>query len=242
MKRFALAIVGLLAVSQAAGAATWSVISFSTTGLNAPQILAAADKLMSSTAGKTFPGRLYLQASVADGDNPATHAFTPIYKSAADQEAFVQKLQADPAWSEFLGTMAKLTQPVSTTLFRTVKSGGEVVDTDTVWMTHSFNVNDPATFLAAIDTFIASPTGQKFPGQVHLSAVVAGGLSPVSHVISVGYASEAEMEAWTTSLAGTADWVTYLAASQASAEYLGGSLGRTLKTWGPASLKDLTTP
>jgi hypothetical protein len=109
-------------------------------------------------------------------------------------------------------------------------------------MTHAFNVNDPGAFVSALENFRASPTGQKFQGQVHLSAVVAGGMSPVTHVISVGYASEAEMESWADVRSASADWAAYLNASRPAADYLGASLGRNLKTWGPATLPDLTTP
>jgi hypothetical protein len=203
-------------------------------------VIAAADKLMTSAAGKEFPGRLILQVHVADGANPATHSFVPIYKSAAEREVFVEKLQADPAWEDFTATMTKLTQPVSQTLHRTVKSWGEVVDTDHVWAAYAFDVRDPAAFVAALDKLLASATGKKFPGQIHLSGIIAGGITPVSHVISVGFASEAEMETWNDSLDGSADWKAYTDAANKSAEYLGGNLARDLKSWGPASLQDLT--
>jgi len=240
-KKAGLAIAGLLVSSQTALASpSWSLISFSATPQNAPQVIAAADKLMSSAAGKEFSGRLILQVHLADGANPATHSFVPIYKSAAEREAFVQKLQADPAWNEFTTTMTKLSQPVSTTLHRTVKSWGEVVDTDHVWAAYAFDVNDPAAFAAALDKLMTSATGKKFPGQVHLSDVVAGGITPVNQVISVGFASEAEMDAWNDSLDASADWNAYIDASNKSAEYLGANLARDLKTWGPASLKELT--
>ena len=242
MRRIAFLAIGLFFITHSAGAASWSVISFATTPQNAPQVLAAGDKLMSSAAGKTFPGQLILQTHIADGDNPSTHSWIPIYESAAEREAFVQKLQADPAWATFLATVTKLTQPVSTVMYQTIKSWGDVQDSDTVWMTHAFDVSDPAAFLAALEKFRASPTGQSFEGQVHVSAVVAGGISPVSHVISVGYASEAEMEAWANTRTPSKDWAAYIDASQAVAEYLGGSLGRNLKTWGPAPLSDLTAP
>ncbi len=64
----------------------------------------------------------------------------------------------------------------------------------------------------------------------------------MSHVISVGYASEAEMEAWANTRTPSKDWAAYVETSRQTAEYLGGSLGRNLKTWGPAPLKDLTAP
>jgi hypothetical protein len=238
----AVAAIGIFFAAQSATAASWSVISFTTTPQNTPKILAAGDKLMMSAAGKTFPGRLVLSQNVADGDNPATHAWVPVYKSAADREAFVQKLQADPAWDEFITTIQALSQPGGTTLYRTVKSWGDVVDSDTVWMTHSLRVSDPATFLSALETFRSSPTGQKFTGQVHVSAVAAGGMTPVTHIISVGYASEAEMEAWADTRSASADWAAYVKVARPVSEYLGGSLGRNLKAWGPGKLADLTAP
>jgi len=242
MRRLCFAAIGLsFLLGQAAAAApSWSIIAFSTTAQNAPAVLAAADELMSSEVGKKFPGRLLLQASVANGNSPATHSFVPIYESAKDREEFVQRMQRDPAWQQFLGTMTLATQPVSQTLYRTLKSWGKVSDDDRVWMAHAFNVSDPPAFVAAVDAFLASKTGQKHPGQVHLSSVAAGGLTPVTHVISVGYTSEAEMDAWLDVRDASADWTTYLGASRPTGEYLGSTLSRDLKAWGPASLEELT--
>jgi hypothetical protein len=243
MRTIGLTALVLLLWSQAAAALpSWSVISFTATPQNAPKVLAAADKLMNSPVGKEFPGRLLLQAHIADGADPATHSFVPIYTTSAQREQFGQKMQAAPAWAEFLATMTQSTEPVSQVLYRTLKSWGDVADTDPVWMSFSFAVRDPVAFVAAIDKFMASETGKKFPGQAHLSGIVAGGLTSVSHVVSVGYASEAEMETWSDSLIGNADWSAYLEKSRGVADYLGSDLVRDLKAWGPASLTDLTAP
>lgn len=240
MRNVALAAIVFFVFSQNAAAdPAWSAISLAATPQNAPKVVAAADKLMASAVGKTFPGKLLLQANVADGDNPATHTFVPIFKNATDRETFVQKMQADPAWTEFQNTMAGASQPGGTAIMRTVKVWGEVVDTDHVWMAHDFDVSDPPAFLAALDALMASPTGQKFPGQVYLSAVVAGGITPVSHTISVGYASEAEMDAWQQTVAATDDWAEYLDATGEAAEYLGTSMARDVKSWGSATLAEL---
>ena len=197
---------------------------------------------MESEVMKEFSGLLLLQVHVADGNNPATHSFVPLYKSAADREAFVQKLQADPAWADFQATMARISQPVGQVIFRTLKSWGEVVDTDHVWMSYVFAVSDPPAVLAALDKLMASETGKKFPGQVHLEGVVAGGINSVTHSIVVGYASEAEMETWVDSLAGNADWAAYLEALRASAQLLGANMIRDVKAWGSVSLGDLAVP
>jgi hypothetical protein len=245
MNRIGLAAIGLIFVSQgAAAASTWLTIDITATPQNTPAvvaaIVAATDKLMSSPAGMEFPGKLLLQASLANGADPATHTFVPIYKSTADREAFAQKLQADPAWPLFQASMAKLSQPVSTVLNGTLKSWGDVNDTDGVWQGAAFAVKDPAAFFAALDKLMASETGKKFPGQVYLSQVIAGGITKVTHLISVGFASEVEMAAWNDSLVGNADWTAYLDASRASSEYLGSNLSRTLKSWGKATMKDVT--
>ncbi len=148
-------------------------------------------------------------------------------------------MQGDSAWRIFQAEMGRLSRPSSAVLYRTVKSWGDIVDTDQVWMGFSFRVNDPQAFVAALDKLMASPTGKKFPGQAYLSAVVAGGATPVTHLISVGYESEAEMETWRAKLEASDDWAAYLGESRKAAELQGAALGRTLKSWGPASFKSL---
>jgi hypothetical protein len=239
MKVIGFASIAFLLTVQAAAAASWSLFSISTTPQNAPKVVAATDKLMSSPIGKEFPGKLLLQVYIANGSDPATHAFVPIYKSLTQGEAYAQKLQADPAWTEFQKTMVEVSQPVSQSLLRTVKRWGEIVDTDHVWIGHMFQVSDPPAFLAALEALMASPTGKSFPGQVYLSEVIAAGSSPLTHVISVGYASEAEMADWTAKRNASKDWSTYLEASRKTAEYLGANLARDVKTWGAATLEDV---
>ncbi len=230
-----LAIV--LVSSQAVHAASWGLLNFTISPQDAGKVVAAADKLMSSSVGKEFSGKLIFQAISANGADPATHAFVPIYKSAAEREMFVSKLQADPAWTAFQKATSGISKPVSQSLYRTMKSWGDLAETDHVWMAHAFAVSDPPAFLAALESLMASGTGKNFPGQVYLSEVVAGGISPVTHVISVGYASEAEMESWEKTRDASADWTSYLAASRDVAQHLGANLARDVKSWGPATLK-----
>jgi hypothetical protein len=243
MKWIGFALMGLLFVGQTAGAApTWGALAVATTFQNAPQVVAATDEFMNSPIGKEFPGRLMLQAVMGNGSDPATHVFAPLFKSGADREAYLQKLQGDPAWADYQATMARLAQPVSQVILRTLKSWGQVDESDQVWMSFAFTVKDPAAFVAATDKFMASETGKKFPGQSHLSGVMAGGISPVTHVISVGYASEAEMETYVDSVMASADWAAYLKASRLAAQPLGVTMGRTVKTWGPLPAADLAAP
>lgn len=234
-------LLSFLLVQASAAEPWWAQIGLTTTATNASKVVAAADTFMSSEVGKTFPGRLLLQANVADGNNPATHVFVPIYKSAADREAFVQSLQGNAAWTKFQGSLEDLGSPGGTVLYRNLRSWGDINDTDDVWMAHAFDVQDPAAFVQAVDTLLTSETGKKFPGQVYLSAVVAGGMSQASHVISVGYDSVQEMADWLTVRDASSDWGTYQQSSTKVSEYLGGSMASTVKTWGPASMKDVVS-
>jgi len=235
----AIVAMGLLVWSQAAAAASWSVISLSAEPQNVGAIVDATDKLMSSAAGKKYPGRLYLQMHVADGANPATHSFVPVYKSAADREAFLSVLEKDPAWVKFRDSIAKLSRPASRVMHRTQARWGKMSDDNHVWQSHAFTVRDPAAFHAALDKFMTSKTGKGFAGEVFLSGVVAAGMSPVTHVITVGYESEAQQEAWQDSLMDNADWDAYLDSSRQSAEYLGNNLVRDIRAWG-ATLEEVT--
>lgn len=229
--------IALLAWSQVAVAGSvWSAFGFRATSESAPKVLAAAEKLMTSAVGQEFSGRLLLQSNVANGADPAAHSFVPVYADAAAREAFVMKLQADKAWAEFQKTMTKESEPVSQTTYRVVQRWGDIQDSDGVWMLHAFTVRDAGKFVAALNALMASPTGQRFPGQVYLSEVIAGGITPVTHVISVGYASEAEMFGWFDVRDPSPDWANYLDASGTVADYLGANLARTVKFWGPASL------
>lgn len=232
-------LVSALAFQTAGAEPYWSTISISTTSAQAPKVMAAADALMGSEVGKTFPGRMLLQANVADGADPSTHTFVPIYKSAAEREQFLTRLQASEAWSDFLAKLDRLSEPGASVLYRNVWSSGDVNDSDDVWMAHSFRIRDPKAFLAAMQTFVGSETGKKSPGQVYLSSVVAGGISPVTHVVSVGYDSVEEMAAWLALRDASSDWAAFLEASAKAGDYLGGSLAADLKVWGPASMEEI---
>lgn len=235
-------LLALLTAQAAYAEPYWSQIGLTTSVTNAPKVLAAADAFMSSKVGKKFPGRLLLQANVADGSDPATHTFVPIFKSAADREKFLSSLEGDASWIEFQTALERLGEARGTVLFRNLRSWGDVNDKDDVWMSHSLTVRDPAAVAAAMDAFMASPTGKKSPGQVYLSAVVAGGVTPVTHVISVGYESVEEMADWLTVRNASTDWATFQTSMRKSSDYLGGALASDVRAWGPATMKQITSP
>ena len=64
-----------------------------------------------------------------------------------------------------------------------------------VGMVYGLDVSDPAAFAAAMGKYWSSPTGEQNPGVAILRQVVAGGESPISHIVSVVYPSYEAMDA-----------------------------------------------
>lgn len=213
----------------------WEVTSFSTSPQNAPKLVAALDQWMAA-GGKDYPGQVTLLFNEADGTDPATHTILVTYASLADQEAFAQRVQTDEQlaaqWDKLMGVFTSLVTPVQTARGAFLRSWGDVDPSDTVWMHHFITAVDAPGVVAALDGWMNSDTGKKMPGQLHLSGVVAGGLGSPSHIVSVGFASQAEMETWNDSLRGNADYAAFLARMRQVAEYHGANMALEVKSWG----------
>jgi hypothetical protein len=213
--------------------------------LDVPKVIAAYDKLMATPVGKQFKGRLVLLSHLADGADPSTVTLVSLYHSQAEYEVYSKVLMDNEAVrAEFLSAVVPIAQQVLTGRTESVKSWGDINDTDTVWENFYFTVTDYAAFVAAMDAWLATPAGKKFPGQGHLIAITDGGAAPGTpdFAITVGYASVAEKEAYWDPLVNDPDWNKYLAASAKAAKFLGADLSRTLKTWGPASMQSVSGP
>ena len=230
IKRTTLLVAGMLLVSNVATAGSnWQTFSFSTSPANLPKLMAELDKLMSSDDAE-LTGTASLMANVAGGST--SHVFISSFDTRAARETWAQSLVASKAWAEFAEDTSELIEPGESSRMDFVKNWGEQSDKDVFWEIFAFTVSDPAAFSVAIDTLLASDTGKKFPGQVYLSTVAAGGISPVTHLISVGYESEAEAEAWNEALFETKDWDSYQKASNTVSNFAGAFMIRSIKTWG----------
>jgi hypothetical protein len=232
MKRTALIAAGLLLVSTAATAGSnWQTFSFSMSPANAPKVLAELDKLMSAV-GPAPAGTASIMANVAGGSN--SHVFISSFDSRGARETWAQRLQTSPAWASFGKATSSLIVPGESSRMNFVKNWGEENNKDVFWEIFAFTVTDAAEFSKAIDTLLASATGTKFPGQVYLSAVAAAGMSPVTHLISVGYESEAEAEAWNQVLYPSKEWESYQDDSEKVSTFSGAYMVRAIKSWSNA--------
>lgn len=232
MKRTAVLIAGLLMVSTSAAAGpNWQTVGFTIAPENVSKVVAAMDKLIGSSGDK-LTGNVALMANVAGGEDSASHTIISSFDSRAEREVWFQALVASPAWTEFIQATSGILERHGNSRMNFVKSWGEENDEDVFWEIYAFTVTDLDGFSGAIDVLLASDTGKKFPGQVHLSEVAAAGMSPVTHLISVGFESEAESETWNDSMSTTKDWASYQKASEKASTLGGAFLLRTVRTWG----------
>ena len=236
--------IALLALAHSASARpTWTTTSLQIAPTQAAAFVAAFDNLMNSSAGKKLPGRITLRGHLADGPDPASLSIVALFESAAQAEAFTATLRADPAYGEFLSAIATtVAQPGQTIRGVILKSWGELSDTDTVWINHFFTVNDLPAMMNAMEAYRATATGKSAPGQTHLSQIVAGGLDSPSHIVSIGYASQAEMEKTIDGNIGNPDLQALLTALGQASDYRGATLQVETKAWGNASVEDVTAP
>lgn len=229
-----LMVAGLLSTASHAGPG-WDVASFSVAPSDAPNVVAALDAYFAAS-GKEYPGEVTLLFNEADGADPATHTVLQTYPSIEIDEAFANSVQSDPKmaadWGKLLGAMSAIATPVQRTRGAFIANWGEIDPDDTVWTHFFLSTADPAAVLTAVDRWMNSDTGQKATGQVHLSAIVAGGIGSPTHVLSFGTASQAEAAQWRESLVGDSNYDAFMVAMRAVAENHGANLLIELKSWG----------
>jgi hypothetical protein len=234
LRAFTFFLTSLFVATSVHGAENWQALSFTTTAQNLPKVVAATEKFMATDTGKAMPGSLSIMASVIDGADPATHSFITSMESLAAREEWFTSLEGNADWNALRDTVASLAELGATSRMIFVKQWAEGGDTDVAWHLFGLVVKDEAAYLKALDTLMASETGKKFPGSLYLSSVAAAGMSTVTHIVSVGYTSEAEAEAWNETMASTDDWAAFQRATEGVSENAGAWVLRTVKTWGAA--------
>jgi len=228
-------LISLFFSGLAHAAPGWDVTSFATSPSNAPKLVAAIDEWMDAS-GAEYPGQVTLNFNEADGSDPATHTIIATFPSVATAEAYTQKVQTNEkmaaGWAKLMSVFEAHTTPVQTTRGTFIRNWGEIDPADSVWMHHMVTATDASAVVAALDRWMNSATGRKAPGQVHLSSVAAGGMGAPSHIVSIGYASQAEAETWQDSLSGNKDYQTFLTEISKATEYHGANLAIRVKSWG----------
>lgn len=239
--KYILVLLCLTAMSAMA-APGYTVVGLTVEPMQGPVVVAALDEWMASKAGKKYKGRLYLQDHTQDGADPSTHSIVAVYSSMAEAESFSDYVSGDEAaladWMKMIGKITPISTQTFTGRYSNIATWGEVSDKDRVWMQHSITTADAASTYRAVDAWMKSNTGKKFPGQLSLARTVAAGAGASSHAVIMGFESLTEMEQWNAVSAGSASLANLLHTFSVVNEYDGVSLSTDVKTWGK-SLKSV---
>lgn len=233
--RYLLGLLCLAAMSATA-APGYTVTSFKIDAMKAPVVVQALDEWMASDTGKKYKGRLYLQAHSQDGADPSTHSIVSVYSSIAEADEFGQYVggneEALADWMKLIGKVSPISTQTFTGRFVHLASWGDVSDKDRVWMQHSISTQDAASVYRALDAWMKTDTGKKFPGQMMLGQTMAAGAGSGSHVVVIGFESLTEMEKWNEMVSGTAGLSSLLHTFSVINQYHGASISTDVKVWG----------
>ena len=195
-------------------------------------VLAAIESFMATEAGQKVPGAYSLMQATMDGADPTTHSIIWTTDSVAERATYMQSMEGNADWNSFVETLSGLTRGFASYRMAFVKTWGDSLGTDPIWYIHMLSLEDGAAYLKALDELMTSEVGQTFTGWMVLSRVVAGGLTPASHLISVGFETEAEAEDWEARLEASAENAAFTKTTAGTYDYLGSSILTTMKTWG----------
>ena len=113
--------------------------------------------------------------------------------------------------------MSANSEPINNSAMATLMGWGTVSNNDTVWEAIRVNVTNPGGVFAAFNAIMDSKSAEAFPGEVWLSAIRCGNAADgdvLTHVITVGNESMAEMQAWNHQIRKTQAWADFGSALQ----------------------------
>jgi hypothetical protein len=225
MKKILITILTIATAYVSAGQ-IWTQYDFRVdTPESAARIIAASNELMNSSFAKeNFQGSSHLDVYISNGSSPATHSFAILQPSMAAHQEWMTAMNNSPEGQKFFNAMNNNSTPVSERINSFIASYGTASNDDNVWLIHQLRV-DPSNVSRLIKAFeqVDEDIAGQFPGQFGLSAV-AFGQDDVTHLLSVGYESIAEMESWEDQVATNKGTQKFLKRMSKFAEWKGNDL------------------
>ena len=203
-------------------------------------IINATDKFMASRfVQENFKGSLHLNAWIANGHSEATHGFAVLQPSLTAHTQWVAAMNQSKEGQEFGSVLRENSSPVFQRINSFLETYGSPSNEDTYWEVHEFSakpsdVNAIARATQKMDQAIKAD----FPGQFGLSAVSFGS-GEVTHLLTVGFSSIAELEAWEDSVPTNKAVQKWLKTLDSLVEWKGSDVLMNAKVYDSAS--DLET-
>ena len=225
MKKLLTVILIFSSINVAAGQ-VWAQYDFQVESAEAQaKIIAASNELMSSEFAKeNLKGSVHLDAYISNGSSSATHSFAVLQPSMAAHQDWMMALQTSPEGQKFYSVLNSNSTAISERINSFIGSYGTASNNDYVWLIHQLTI-DPADTQRLIKAFeqVDKDIEGQFPGQFGLSAV-AFGQDDVTHLLTVGYESVAEMESWEDQVGTNEGTQKFLKTMSKFAEWKGNDL------------------
>ena len=225
MKKLLTVILIFSSINVAAGQ-VWAQYDFQVESAEAQaKIIDASNELMSSEFAKeNLKGSVHLDAYISNGSSSATHSFAVLQPSMAAHQDWMMALQTSPEGQKFYSVLNSNSTAISERINSFIGSYGTASNNDYVWLIHQLTI-DPADTQRLIKAFeqVDKDIEGQFPGQFGLSAV-AFGQDDVTHLLTVGYESVAEMESWEDQVATNEGTQKFLKTMSKFAEWKGNDL------------------
>jgi hypothetical protein len=156
--------------------------------VNDPEALVAAmQKYRASATGQKLTSNVTLSASIANGDDQATHTVTVFYPSAAAFQADMQASMGSSDRAEFLAAINAAADVETENVFTQTRGrindeglGGPGVAT----MLFGLTVTNAGQYNAALDKIMNSAAAGAFPGNMFSGQIIAMGDQPGTHWVS----------------------------------------------------------
>ena len=172
---------------------SFSTLAFSQVGIkydinasNPLAVVAAMDKFYYSPTGQAASGSVTLYQYMANGDNPATHAFLVSFSNLEEMQQTFTRNALSQDWTTFLTELNMASEQVDSVMYRSTGiTGGDpskVTSPNTANYWIYLNVSDPATYASAWQALTSK--NDDLDVASGLSEILADGTSTVTHVIA----------------------------------------------------------
>lgn len=215
---------------------TWNALEVEVKPGKYEELQSGLDDLMNSPLGKMFPGSVELNWHLNNGENPATHGIINLFPSMVASNEWGAAFWSPEAtstrekWIETLNSTTDVVRDMSFIQIANWQPDANSQDYPYVEYV-PMQTTDTRVVIQALNKFIKTSDGQKFPGLVSLHQCNYCGESDTNSALIVQFKNVQDLENWYEITLNSNDFAIYLSEVRESATFLGNSLVLVLNTW-----------
>ena len=235
MKKFLLLISSFVCFNLAS-LPTWNALEVDVKPGKYEQLQQGLDELMNSPIGKMYPGSVELNWHLNNGENPATHAIVNLFPSMVASNEWGAVFWSPEAtsirekWFDTLNDSADVVRDMS--FIQIANWQPEENPQDYPYVEYvPMQTTDTRAVIEALNKFIATDDGKKFPGLVSMHQCNYCGESETNSALIVQFKDVMDLESWYEITTTSDAFAEYLRDAREGADFLGNSLVLVLSTW-----------